>query len=363
MTEFLDLNDNCLDRIFDFCDVKTNVTLSEVCVRFNSILEQWQFPKQAQFQFCIRSDECEENASKIIKCIGMHLVDLSIIYHQTSNPFPFYRCVSSFVGPRIRKLSIHSLKLSETSIGELGPVLPHIEELEVRTTGLQDCDDIDLTLRSRCPNLRKLLYLCNTPFIQNALAWPRLENLSLGYNITMNQNTFVEFMQNNRQLRTLKIRANRGTNLKDIADNLLNLRELTIFSYWTSLCPEKLIELRKLTDLQRIALRFVKHSNFNQILETLPELNTLIDIRIQAEDDIKFKPNAESVISVARLCHDCKCLAFRIQSFIHRHSSIFCGSLKIYEKSICIALTSILHHNCFSELWKFANHSEIGRIH
>lgn len=304
MTELLDLNDDCLDRIFDFCDVETIVALSEVCVRFEKIVTQWQFPKQTQFKCLIRSYECEEHASKIIRSIGIHLMELSII--QTSEIFLFYRCITSFVGANIRKLSITSPHLSEMSFEALAPILSRIEELELRIANT-DMDDDDINVRSRCPNLRRLHILWDTSFEQNARSWPRLENLSLGDNAYITEETFIEFMQNNRQLTRLKFGALEcEIKLRNIAENLLNLGELIVFQNYSDLSPESLIELRQLTNLQRIALRNVSHRHFNQILQSLPKLNALIDVRIQAEfdqfsDDDLFKPSADSIISLATL--------------------------------------------------------------
>lgn len=189
------------------------------------------------------------------------------------------------------------------SIEALAPILPRLEELELRIANTDMMDD-DINLRARCQNLRRLHILWDTSFEQNSLTWARLEDLSIGDNVYISHDTFIDFMQNNPQLKRLKFGAECEVKLHNIGAHLPNLEQLTIFQNYSNLSPETLHELKHLERLKRIALRNVAHSHFDEVLNSLTKLKNLIDVRIQAEfdqfsDDDIFQAKSDSILSLA----------------------------------------------------------------
>lgn len=303
MTEFLDLNDDCLERVFNLCDVETIVNVSKVCKRLNALVTQFQFPKQTTFTCNIRSYTCEERICEILNCIGKYLIELKIC--QTSEIFLFYRFLGRIIdAERFRKLSIRTPHLSEASLQAIEPILWRLEELELRIANT-DLDDDDLDLLSRCPNLRRLHIQWDTSFIQNSGAWPRLQELSLGDNDYISDDTFRDFMQNNPQLRKLKIGAFYcDIQLNDIAQHLINLKQLVIFQNYSDLSVDSVLELAKLRHLQRLVLRNVRTSDFEGIVNSATKLNGLIELQLQAEfdqcsDDEIYEPEQQIIFNIA----------------------------------------------------------------
>lgn len=303
MTELLDLNDDCLEHVFDWCDIETLVSISKVCKRLNALVARVQFPKQTTFACTIRSYECEERVGEIVNCIGKYLIELKI--SQTSEIFLFYRLLGDSIGDRIRKLSIVSTHLSEMSLQAIEPVLRRLEELELRIANTDIVDD-DLDLRTRCPNLRRLHIQWDTSFIENAGHWQSLERLSLGDNEYIADDTICEFMQNNPQLRQLKIGAfNCALRLNDIALHLIHLERLVLFQNYSDLSAKSILDLAHMIHLRRLILRNVERADFEAIITNAATLGTLIELQIQAEfdhcsdaDEI-FQPNQQSIVNTA----------------------------------------------------------------
>lgn len=303
MTELLDLNDDCLEHVFDWCDIETIMNLSKVCKRFNALVTQALFPKQTTFTCTIRSYECEERVCEILNCIGKYLVELKLC--QTSEIFLFYQFLGQSLGERMRKLSIVSTHISEMSLQAIEPVLRRLEELELRIANTEISDD-DLDLVSRCPNLRRLHIQWDTSFIQNSGHWHSLERLSLGDNEFIDGETFCEFMQNNAQLRQLKISAfSCNICLNDIALYLVNLERLVLFENYSNLSAKTIIDLAPMHSLRRLILRNVEHLNFEAIITNAAMLNQLIELQIQAkfdqcsDTDEAFEPNQQTIVNTA----------------------------------------------------------------
>lgn len=302
MTKFLDLNDDCLEHVFDYCNVETIVSASKTCKRLNAMVTHIQFPKQTTFSCTISSYACEEKVCEILDCIGKYLVELKIC--QTSEIFLFYRFLGRSIGDRIRKLSIVTPHISETSLQAIEPVLWRLEELELRITNT-DINDDDLDLQSRCPNLKRLHIQWDTSFIRNTGNWQQLEELSLGDNEYIVDETFTEFMQNNPQLRKLKIAAfNCDVRLEDLANHLANLEQLVLFQNYSDLSADSILELQRLTHLRRLILRNVESDDFEGIVSNATKLSGLVELRIQAQfdqcsDDDIFEPRHQNIIEIA----------------------------------------------------------------
>lgn len=302
MTVFLDLNDDCIEQLLNCCDVETIVSVSQVCKRLNALVTQIMFPKQTTFSCTIRSYACEEKVCEILDCIGKYLIELKIC--QTSEIFLFYRFLGRSIGDRIRKLSITTPHISETSLQAIEPVLWRLEELELRIANT-DLSDDDLDLQSRCPSLRRLHIQWDTSFTRNTGTWHRLEELSLGDNEYICVETFCEFMQNNVQLKKLKIGAfNCDVQLKQIADHLKYLQQLVIFQNDSDLSADSIVELQRLSHLQRLILRNVEADDFEGIINNATKLNELIELRVQAQfdqcsDDDIFEPKHQTILGIA----------------------------------------------------------------
>lgn len=183
------------------------------------------------------------------------------------------------------------------------PILQRLESLELCLSNEDSCYD-GLELRSRCSNLRKLHIQWDTRFFQNTGNWPFLEELILGNNEYILEDTFREFMQNNQQLRKLKIGCfNCDVKLNDIAQYLVNLEHLVVFQGYSDLSADSILELQRLTHLKRLYLRDVE-TDFDDIVNNATKLNGLVELQVQAKcddcsDDELFKPKHQTLVGVA----------------------------------------------------------------
>lgn len=297
MMELLDLNDNCLELVFNHCDVQTIVTLSKVCKRFNGLVTSVHFPKQTKFIADAGIDE--EECVEILECIGQYLIELEI--HDASNSPEFYETICRCVDMnKIRKFTLRKEDMSESILQTLEPMLQCLNELELRI--IEDCNDA-MDLYARCPNVRRLHIQWNTPFI-NTQHWPQLEEFTLGDNEFIEEEQFREFMRNNRQLKKLKIGCyNCDVQLSDIAENLVNLEDLIIFQNYSNLSDESIVDLQPLTHLKRLILRSITN-DFDGIAMNAATLNGLIELQLQADaelcmDDEYHEPGSGCLIDIA----------------------------------------------------------------
>lgn len=139
-TEFLDLDDNCLEHVFNFCDVQTIVSVSKVCKRINALVTTVHFPKQTKFKYFGLHTWPENNCSEeqfieILNRIGQYLVDLELHYTEKDylgDPnIALYEKIGRLVGDRIRKLTIDEIDMTDELFQAIKPVLQHLEELKV----------------------------------------------------------------------------------------------------------------------------------------------------------------------------------------------------------------------------------------
>lgn len=277
MPELLDLSDNCLERVFDYCDAPAIVSLSKVCTRFNALVTSNHFPKQTKFvaYFGINEEECIE----LFDMLGQYLIQLDI--HDTSNTLEFYRAIARSVGQQLRKLTIYRvLGMSEELLQTLAPTLQCLEELKLNV--MEDCSDA-LELRARCSNLRRLDMQWNTKFM-NTEHWPRLEEFVLD-NELVDGKQFREFLENNRQLQKLKIGClNYDLQLSEILQYMVNLNELVVFQNYSDLSPDSILALQQLPQLKRLVLKNIL-SDFEEIATNATKLSGLVDLQLHADCD------------------------------------------------------------------------------
>lgn len=230
-----------------------------------------------QTKLIIDSSMDEEECVEKLNSMGPNLIELEI--HDASNSLGFYQVISRSVGEQIRKFSLFRENLTEELLQTLEPVLQHLDELELHI--INDCNDA-LELRTRCPNLKRLHIQWSTPFT-NTENWPHLEQFTLGDNEFISDEQFREFMQNNPQLKKLKIGCfNCDVQLEDIAQYLVNLEELIIFQNYSNLTADNILELQKLPHLKRLILRNVA-CDIEDITDVGTQLKGLIELQLQVE--------------------------------------------------------------------------------
>lgn len=301
-----DLDINCLEKIFIHCDLLTLISLSKVCTYLNRVVCQVAFSKFTSFTFHWYHNCDKHKLLEIAQCIGPYLrsvkLQISCSFDDETLPFiEFLTELNSFIGEHISHLTIISPSLPQYILDKLQTVLKRITSLKIRAENTDM--SYDMNLRSICTNLRDLHIQQDTQFVLNSGPWSKLESLSLGDNEFLWEGTFKNFMDNNPQLKQLKIAAyNCDLHLADIADRLHNLTKLTLFQSDSDLSAETVLHLQRLSHLDCLTLLRVNPDEFDSILTSLGKLTTIKTLKIQADSDCNAfaSPTTEVFINLAK---------------------------------------------------------------
>lgn len=294
MIELLDINDFCLSKIFNYCDVESIITVSKVCTRFNIIASEFHFSKQTKL--CYDLNNGFENFICIVNCIGQYLIELKISAGQEHIPLSFFEFLGRSIGDRIRKLSLVSFrKMDRSSLQAMSPILQRLEELEIDLK----CPYFQfnkLELDLLCPNLRRLQMFGGTFYWFCNDRWPNLVKLSLEN--AYGGSSFLTFMEKNPQIQELEFRDENEyfppTKLHEITLRLRQLERLVL----TDMSANEIQELQQLQHLRRLTLRNMKRDNFENIISVVMELDELIELQIQNAES--FEPKHQTVLEIAR---------------------------------------------------------------
>lgn len=300
-TEFLDLNDNCLEHVFDFCDVHAIISLSKVCKRLNELVTTIHFPKQTRIEY-IAIRRSEEDFIEILNSVGKYVVDLDIYscYRRKEN-VTWYKALGRLTGDRIRRLKIYDQNMSHEMVDAIAPMLQHLEELQLF---ISEFDEDYIDLRSMCPNMRRLIIKGFAPSSQNTGHWPRLEELTFTSN-SFSTSSFSRFMEHNPQLRKLtNYSLSCMVKMNDVAQYLINLEQLVLYQDSSDLSPDNILKLRRLPHLKRLILRYLK-TDFDDIVASAIKMNGLIELQLEASgmrryyDGEFYEPNPHCILGIA----------------------------------------------------------------
>lgn len=348
------LNVDCLIRIFECCDDKSLVCLSEVNQLFNRILSQDIFPKHKKLSFNLdRGHEYRERTDMSLaqmrrygRCFGPYLTEVQFHFHYNDKPSNLPRMFNKFtqyVGSNLKKIFITQLVLEEKHLNELKPVLSQLEYLKI--VAYNEDFEYDIDFRSLCPNLKTLKLLHHMQFVHCAQPWPKLENLSVLNNEYMVIETVCLLMQNNPQLKRLKLTAfSCDTLLQNLGRYLTNLEKLTAYQGFPDISASTLVYLTNLPKLHTLKLMYLDEIVFNGILEFLPKLTGLQKLKLHLfsdggpEDEPEFTPNHRLVIALSQELIDLK--VFHI-AFVQLNEDVVIDFLRYAEK-----LEELSMHHC-----------------
>lgn len=325
------LIEDCLIKIFKFCDQESLVNLAEVCQLFNGILYREIFPKHKELQFdlhpyskdwkCCCCDIAQDAFMNLalmrryLRCFGPYstTVEFSFCYGNNTKLTNIRRIFKKFaqlIGPNLKELRIMMLVLQEYHLNELKPLLGQLQSLKI-CTGYQDpCEDIDF--RSFCPDLQKLSFSGDMEFVRCAQPWPSLKSLTNCSNECMEIETADLLLKNNPQLSHLAISTYDCDDLvQSIARNSKRLEKLTLYDRRDynedgdlgTISHRTLAHLLHLKHLHSLKLMFLGDARIvDGILECLPKMTSLQKLRLHCEndDDPKTHMNHRLVVDLAK---------------------------------------------------------------
>lgn len=219
----LKLNDDCLIEIFKYLDLEALVKLSNVCSRFQNLLNVYEFPKVKAYTVFVYHASVSD-LRRTMKCIGPHLEHLYLRY-QKYTEFPpnyigaeheersTYKIIQN-IGSNLTKLTVRKPPGERPSSKILRLFTPAFRQIKFLEFDAEfNCSTIQ-SLREFCPYietviLRKRIFTCKHRHQPFDLHWPSLRSFeTFQYMSALNlscQRFFEQFIQKNPQIRRLKL--------------------------------------------------------------------------------------------------------------------------------------------------------------
>lgn len=293
------LNDDCLLELFKYFDLVTLVKLSNVCTRFQNLLDTHFFSKIKIYTTYIYHASVSI-LRQTMKCIGPYLVHLYLHYQKYGDDPENYLHdehlerttykILQYITSNLAKLTIRKTFGQKPSNRLMELFIPAFRQITFLEWDAEfDCDTIE-RLRNSCPHLeiivlKKRNFSCQNSHDATALHWPSLKSFEIFQymaELTSScQRFFERFIQDNPQLKRLKLN-NVNYNLFEIvtqsSQNLEHLEMLQDFDLCNIHSKKTLILLNNLINLKILIIR-VKSIEFlpdvvNQI-RTLSQINRL----------------------------------------------------------------------------------------
>lgn len=303
----LKLNDDCLIELFKYFDLETLVKLSNVCTRFRTLLNTYNFPKiKAHTMYVYHASVSV--LRQTMKCIGAHLVHLFLRYQKYGEDPENYLNeehierttykILQYITSNLTKLTIRNPPGRKPSNKMMELFIPAFRQITFLEWDAEfDCDTIE-SLQISCPHLETLIlrkrnFSCQNCHNTAKLHWPSLNSLEIfQYMAELNlpcQRFFERFIQENSQLKRLKLTnvnhdlfqiiAQCSQNLEQLEilqnfdlcsihskptlDQLNNLNSLKICIIrvkMTEFLPDVVNQIRSLSQIQRLELIVLLHN-------------------------------------------------------------------------------------------------------
>lgn len=252
MTNIVDLHENFLLQIFNYCNFETLVQLSDTCKLFKEIIHRVKLQKVEKCTIRIRSASDRYMMFKIPRCIGPYIIELDIKILDDDDNFvdSYFRMLGRQIGSNVLKVNMNGLHMTMELFEPIKPVLKGLTELEnLHFTGYSMKE-----LQTLCPVLKKLSFSPFMNFSLSPITWASLTSVSLKF-LDLNSKTFRAFVVLNPQIIDLEVAVEDGTWLKVISKYLPNLEALAFHEcseYYVA--REDIRTLRKLTKLTKLSL-------------------------------------------------------------------------------------------------------------
>lgn len=296
MTELNDLFDNCLIKVFDYCQIDTLVAVAQTCKRFKQIAERYNFPKFTQYECLVYSPSVDK---EIIKFTGKHLRKLAVTFSERTVMSPVNRdeyCefLVQNVGSNIRELKIECDGIRIPPIELLAPILRQLEGLELLFQSYAEQGDFDyvglmpnkktylVDLAALCPNLQRLIYNGLNKFPPNFGTFNKLQSLTVS-TCYRYQWEIQNFLEKNVQITQVRFHHYTGADqyivFNNLTRNLNGLENLHIAVPLITDWSPQLLEFHRLQKLKILRLEYVRE-NVNDLLVNSTNLKHLTSLSV-----------------------------------------------------------------------------------
>lgn len=317
MIEFLDLCDDCLIKVFSYCDIETLLALSETCKRLKRTVETCHSPILPEY----RSRAGMNNA--VIKRFGRYIRQLCVSFEEEPRPIKigdYCTFLAQTVVEKIRKFEIISDGIVIPPLELLAPILERLDVLVLRFQryGFDAEDEYSpskktytMDLAVLCPNLKELMFYGPHRFLPNCSSFSRLKLLTIcsdyGHRYEID-----EFLDRNSQLTQICFYHCPGSyqyiDFDNFAKSLVNLEKLRIAVPQLRYGPQSWQQqLGRLQKLKILRLDFVSE-HLNEILANLTNLKELTSISVHVTYQIEVTAICQQ--QCVQIAKECKNLEF-----------------------------------------------------
>lgn len=236
------LNDHCLLKVVECCDLPTQAHLWKVCKRTRSLIEEFVLPKVKSYEInwlrrgpqkrlkCVREE---------LQCIGPHIKKLSLSDAPNARKCPlnlerYLQLCGKYVGAALKELEFKRLSLDIFSGRKLESIQPLLLEIESLSIFLRDELEFRKPIDIQLPKLKELTLEAEISVEMMVIhllshTFPHLERANLRLCVDSDIETFLH---NHGQLKYLLIDHPFEIHylINAIANESKNLEELVIYS-------------------------------------------------------------------------------------------------------------------------------------
>lgn len=282
------LNDDCLYKIFEFCDLLALSNLSDVCQRLRTLTDERK-PRDISMKLKISPLSNLGMMRQLLRYVGPNLRDLLLEFDFDYKPKNLQRILSKVVqycDGNIKKFSVYHLLLTGDIQSTLSPLLKRIETFKVWNYNECIPSDYDIDLSPFHDNLEKLsirqnalLRLCVSP-------WEKLMNLSILENADIEGCTFELICRSNPQLKRLNLTFNYfymdiEHYIDCISLYLKKIEKLSLENASYTIISSHPAFLLFIPNLKELKLTGIYRSEFSSIVEIVKELKQLESLKLQ----------------------------------------------------------------------------------
>lgn len=339
----LNIDDDSLLEIFYYLDLDALIQISSTCSRFYHLIHQHIYPRYKAITLNFnrntgrrlyrkpKSDEINVKPSTLadmrnkLLAVGPYVTNVKLMFPEDIECYPknLTRIIDIFtqlIGKRIESLTILGIALTERMQLQFRPIFERLKYLEWHSYDFIPGYECDLV--NTCKNLETLKISHYLDFGVNVNQWQNLQNVSLNSIMFLDNPVYVQFLQNNRQIKTLRFTTFEvPAVLANISTHITGLEKLVVQDHWRRITASSIAKVTAMKNLKTLKLLDVHEDFINEIIEYLrnmPQLN-YIKITFGLENfntDVPTVKDAvlvdhEYLIQLAQYVRDLKRLVFR----------------------------------------------------
>lgn len=314
----LQLNDDCLFTIFDYCDRDTLVNLSETCKRFANLLENhYHFPNIDKRFLLIKWHEDKSmsiplaDTRKILRLMGRYFNELGLYVDETEIReqdkwdklvFAYLQQIGKYCS-NIQQAVLSFQFFKADFIAPLVPVFNNLRKLNMDMVTDHNIHPNDNLIES-LPKLKTLWLPPEDIDFCKMNIWPSLETVYIDWKLKDHN---VVFFMLNQHLRCLKLSYSGVNNLEAAADYLPNIERLTLQNLDKAFFPiEYFLHVKRFENLRKLTIKgadSIRGANLEIIVDCLINLKNLEELKLYFNSKLTiFTPNQyqETVLLMAK---------------------------------------------------------------